>query len=135
MPDVYYVRPEQFPVRLPRPDQSSPGDSEDEVLGKVYEYLNSPEGRNSGIPAVEDPTELENNIRKCIFVKGQKVFGTRAPGRPRVSKPLQRGLQPGSGSIWPEPNFLKAHRSLSHQEMPEIHLTEDLGAFQASGGD
>ena len=77
MPDVYYVRPSNF-LSDSRDKTIITGDSEDQVLDKVYEYLRSPEGRQR-YPAVEDPTELENNIRKCIFVKGQNVFGTRAP--------------------------------------------------------
>ena len=77
MPDVYYVRPSNF-LSDSRDRTILTGDSEDQVLNKVYEYLRSPEGRQR-YPAVEDPTELENNIRRCIFVKGQKVFGTRAP--------------------------------------------------------
>ncbi len=77
MPDVYYVRPSNF-LSDSRDRTIITGDNEEDVLNKVYAYLSSPEGRQR-YPAVEDPTELENNIRKCIFVKGQKVFGTRAP--------------------------------------------------------
>ena len=77
MPDVYYVRPSNF-LSDSRDKTIITGDSEDDVLGKVYDYLRSPEGRQR-YPGIDDPTELENNIRKCIFRKGQKVFGTRVP--------------------------------------------------------
>ena len=77
MPDVYYVRPSNF-LSDSRDKTIITGDSEDEVLSKTYDYLSSDAGR-ARYPAVEDPTELENNIRRCIFVKGQKIFGTRAP--------------------------------------------------------
>ena len=77
MPDVYYARTSNF-LSDSRDKTIVTGDSEDDVLAKMYEYLRSPEAR-SRYPAVTDPTELENNIRRCIFKKGAKVFGTRAP--------------------------------------------------------
>ena len=40
MPDVYYVRPSNF-LSDSRDRTIITGDSEDEVLGKVYEYLRS----------------------------------------------------------------------------------------------
>ena len=54
------------------------GESEDEVLAKMYEYLNSPEAQ-ARYPGVADPTELENNIRTCIFKKGTKAIHNRPP--------------------------------------------------------
>ena len=77
MPDVYYARISNF-LSDSRDKTIVMGDSADEVLEKVYAYLRSPEA-TSRYPAVTDPTELENNIRRCIFRKGDKVFGTRAP--------------------------------------------------------
>ena len=77
MADVYYARPSNF-LSDSRDRTVITGDSEDEVLAKMYEYLGSPEGQ-ARYPNVDDPTALEFNIRKCIFKKGSKVFGTRAP--------------------------------------------------------
>ena len=77
MPDVYYARPSNF-LSDSRDRTVITGDSEEEVLAKMYEYLESPAAK-ARYPGVTDPTELENNIRKCIFKKGAKVFGTRAP--------------------------------------------------------
>ena len=77
MPDVYYARPSNF-LSDSRDRTVITGDSEEDVLEKMYEYLRSPAARQR-YPSVVDPTELENNIRKCIFKKGAKVFGTRAP--------------------------------------------------------
>ena len=77
MPDVYYVRPSNF-LSDSRDKTIIMGDSEEEVLEKTYSYLRTPESRER-YPAVTDPLELENNIRRCIFKKGAKVFGTRAP--------------------------------------------------------
>ncbi len=77
MPDIYYARVSNF-LSDSRDRTIVRGDSEEEVLNGVYEYLRSDEAR-SRYPAVTDPTELENNIRRCIFKKGTKVFATRAP--------------------------------------------------------
>ncbi len=77
MADVYYARPSNF-LSDSRDRTVITGDSEDDVLEKMYAYLRSPEAQ-ARYPNVEDPTELEFNIRKCIFKKGAKVFGTRAP--------------------------------------------------------
>ena len=77
MPDVFYARASNF-LSDSRDKTIVTGDSEDEVLEKMYAYLRSPEARQR-YPAVTDPTELENNIRRCIFKKGEKVFSTRAP--------------------------------------------------------
>ena len=77
MPDVYYARTSNF-LSDSRDKTIITGDSEDEVLEKMYEYLRSPPAR-ARYPAVTDPTELENNIRRCIFKKGVKVYSTRAP--------------------------------------------------------
>ena len=77
MADVYYARPSNF-LSDSRDRTVVTGDSEEDVLQKMYEYLRSPEGQ-ARYPNVDDPTALEFNIRKCIFKKGAKVFGTRAP--------------------------------------------------------
>ena len=77
MPDVYYARPSNF-LSDSRDKTVITGGSEDEVLEKMYEYLRSPEAQ-ARYPNVDDPTELEFNIRKCIFRKGDKLLGTRAP--------------------------------------------------------
>ncbi len=77
MPDVYYARPSNF-LSDSRDKTVITGDSEGEVLEKMYTYLRSPAAQ-ARYPNVDDPTELEFNIRKCIFVKGAKALGTRAP--------------------------------------------------------
>ena len=48
------------------------GENEDEVLDQVYDHLGS-------IHYV-DGKELTNNIKRCIFTRGTKVFGTRGHG-------------------------------------------------------
>lgn len=48
------------------------GESEDEVLTQVYEHLGSVHN--------VDGQELTNNIKRCIFTRGTKVFGTRGHG-------------------------------------------------------
>ncbi len=77
MPDVYYARVSNF-LSDSRDKTIVTGESTEEVLEGIYAYLRSPEATQR-YPAVTDPTELENNIRRCIFKKGAKVFGTRAP--------------------------------------------------------
>ena len=77
MPDIYYARPSNF-LSDPRDRTVITGESEDEVLTKMYEYLSSPAAQER-YPGVEDPTELENNIRKCIFKKGTKAIHNRPP--------------------------------------------------------
>ena len=77
MPDVYYARPSNF-LSDPRDRTVITGGSEDEVLQNMYAYLSSPAARER-YPGVEDPTELENNIRKCIFRKGTKAIHNRPP--------------------------------------------------------
>ena len=77
MPDVYYARPSNF-LSDPRDRTVITGGSEDEVLQNMYEYLSSPAAKER-YPGVEDPTELENNIRKCIFKKGTKAIHNRPP--------------------------------------------------------
>jgi predicted small metal-binding protein len=47
------------------------GESEQEVLDQVMNHLNE-------VHHI-DGKELENNIKACIFTRGTKVFGTRAP--------------------------------------------------------
>ena len=47
-------------------------ENEDEVLDQVYDHLGS-------IHNV-DGKELTNNIKRCIFTRGTKVFGTRGHG-------------------------------------------------------
>ena len=77
MPDIYYARPSNF-LSDPRDKTVIIGDSEDEVLAKMYEYLSGAEARER-YPNIEDPTELENNIRTCIFKKGTKAIHNRPP--------------------------------------------------------
>lgn len=77
MPDVYYARPSNF-LSDPRDRTVITGDSEDDVLQKMFAYLSSPEAQ-ARYPGVDDPTELENNIRKCIFKKGTKAIHNRPP--------------------------------------------------------
>ena len=48
------------------------GENEDEVLDQVYDHLGS-------IHNV-DGKELTNNIKRCIFTRGTKVFVTRGHG-------------------------------------------------------
>ncbi len=77
MPDIYYARPSNF-LSDPRDKTIITGESEDEVLQKMYEYLRSP-GAQARYPGVGDPAELENNIRTCIFKKGTKAIHNRPP--------------------------------------------------------
>ena len=77
MPDIYYARPSNF-LSDPRDRTIITGESEDEVLNKMYDYLRSPEAQER-YPGVDDPTELENNIRTCIFKKGTKAIHNRPP--------------------------------------------------------
>ncbi|MCY3692011.1 MAG: hypothetical protein OXI54_08520 [Chloroflexota bacterium] len=79
MPDVYYARPSNF-LSDPRDRTVIIGDSEDDVLQKMVAYLSSDEAR-SRYPEgyIEDPADLENNIRKCIFRKGTKAIHNRPP--------------------------------------------------------
>ena len=77
MPDVFYARPSNF-LSDPRDRTVIVGDSEEEVLRKMYEYLSSPAAQER-YPNVSDPTELENNIRTCIFKKGTKAIHNRPP--------------------------------------------------------
>lgn len=79
MPAVFYVRPSNF-LSDSRDKTIITGGSEEEVLQKTYEYLKSPAAQERYIGLREmEITDLENNIRKCIFQKGNKVFSTRAP--------------------------------------------------------
>ena len=48
------------------------GESENEVLTQVYDHLGSVHN--------VDGQELTNNIKRCIFTRGTKVFGTRGHG-------------------------------------------------------
>ena len=77
MPDIYYARPSNF-LSDPRDKTIIVGESENEVLQKMYEYLSSPAAQER-YPGVGDPTELENNIRTCIFKKGTKAIHNRPP--------------------------------------------------------
>ncbi len=77
MPDIYYARPSNF-LSDPRDRTIITGESEDEVLNKMYDYLRSPDAQ-ARYPGVDDPTELENNIRTCIFKKGTKAIHNRPP--------------------------------------------------------
>ena len=51
------------------------GESEQEVFDQVIEHLGTVHADK-----VKNPMELENTIRRCIFTKGSKVFGTRGHG-------------------------------------------------------
>lgn len=52
------------------------GESEDEVLQRVFEHLETIHPDK-----VEDARELENTIRRCIFTKGTKTIHNRGPDR------------------------------------------------------
>ena len=47
------------------------GESEQEVLDQVVEHLGTVHNTNGN--------DMINNIKRCIFTRGTKVFGTRAP--------------------------------------------------------
>ena len=47
-------------------------ESEDEVRNQVYTHMDSVHNI--------DGKELTNNIKRCIFTRGTKVFGTRGHG-------------------------------------------------------
>lgn len=47
------------------------GESEQEVVDQVIKHL--------GDVHHTDGNEMINNIKRCIFTRGTKVFGTRAP--------------------------------------------------------
>lgn len=76
MPDTFYCRVSNF-LSDPRDRFIAIGESSDEVLGKVKDYLKSEAGvaRYGAI----DVDDLENNIRTCIFQKGTKAIHNRAP--------------------------------------------------------
>ena len=76
MPDVYYARVSNF-LSDPRDRFIAVGDSEDDVYHKIRDYLLSSEGQERY--HIDDPTELENNIRTCIFKKGTKAIHNRPP--------------------------------------------------------
>ena len=50
-------------------------ESEQEVFDQVIQHL-----KDVHSDKVDDPMERENTIRRCIFTKGEKVFGTRGHG-------------------------------------------------------
>ncbi len=76
MPDTFYCRVSNF-LSDPRDRFIAVGESSDEVLQKVKDYLRSEAGvaRYGAI----DADDLENNIRTCIFQKGTKAIHNRAP--------------------------------------------------------
>ncbi len=76
MPDVYYARVSNF-LSDPRDRFIAVGESEDEVYQKLVDYLLSPEGQERY--HIDDPKELENNMRTCIFKKGTKSIHNRPP--------------------------------------------------------
>ena len=51
------------------------GESEQDVFDQVIAHL-----KNTHSDKVEDPLEMTNTIKRCIFTKGEKVFGTRGHG-------------------------------------------------------
>ena len=51
------------------------GESEKEVFDQVITHL-----KEVHSDKVDDPMEMENTIKRCIFTKGEKVFGTRGHG-------------------------------------------------------
>ena len=57
------------------------GESEEDVYEKVIEHLTEAHLEKFRTPSggQASPRELENTIKRCIFTKGTKVFGTRAP--------------------------------------------------------
>ena len=76
MPDTYYARVSNF-LSDPRDRFIAVGESADEVLAKMNEYLTS-EAAVSRYGVI-DPKELEQNIRTCIFKRGTKAIHNRAP--------------------------------------------------------
>ena len=76
MPDAVYSRVSNF-LSHPRERFIAVGESADEVLQKMNDYLTS-EAAVARYGAI-DPKELEQNIRTCIFKKGTKNIHNRAP--------------------------------------------------------
>ncbi len=76
MPDTYYSRVSNF-LSDPRDKFIAVGESANEVLRIMNEYLVS-EAAVARYGTI-DPTELENNIRTCIFKRGTKAIHNRAP--------------------------------------------------------
>lgn len=76
MAETYYARVSNF-LSDPRDRFIAVGETADEVLAKMNEYLTS----EAAVAryGVMDPKELENNIRTCIFKKGTKNIHNRAP--------------------------------------------------------
>lgn len=76
MAETYYARVSNF-LSDPRDRFIAVGETADEVLVKMNEYLTS----EAAVAryGVMDPKELENNIRTCIFKKGTKNIHNRAP--------------------------------------------------------
>ena len=76
MAETYYARVSNF-LSDPRARFIAVGETADEVLVKMNEYLTS----EAAVAryGVMDPKELENNIRTCIFKKGTKNIHNRAP--------------------------------------------------------
>lgn len=76
MADTFYCRVSNF-LSDPRDRFIAVGESSDEVLQKVKDYLKSEAGV-SRYGAI-DVDDLENNIRTCIFQRGTKAIHNRAP--------------------------------------------------------
>ena len=50
------------------------GESEDDVYEKVVDHMSTTHSDK-----IDDPRELENTIRRCIFTKGTKMIHNRGP--------------------------------------------------------
>ncbi len=50
------------------------GESEDDVYEKVIEHMS-----NIHADKIDNPRELENTIKRCIFTKGTKMIHNRGP--------------------------------------------------------
>ena len=76
MPDTFYCRVSNF-LSDPRDRFIAVGETSNEVLQKVKDYLKSEAGvaRYGAI----DVDDLENNIKTFIFQKGTKAINNRAP--------------------------------------------------------
>ncbi len=76
MADTFYCRVSNF-LSDPRDRFIAVGETSDEVLQKVKDYLKS-EPAVSRYGAI-DVDNLENNIKTCIFQRGTKNIHNRAP--------------------------------------------------------
>lgn len=76
MPDTYYCRVSNF-LSDPRDKFIAVAETEDAVLEQIIEYLETPAAKEKY--QIEDPRELSNNIRTCIFKRGTKAIHNRPP--------------------------------------------------------